>query len=122
MSNQVIDRPSIIDAAPKFFTDDNEEIGNDNSFPAAVVMINLGGGKYAAINLTTSDPVDPMTVNFLVCFATEDEASLWEIAHFTGDKVTKEFQEARDIAVSKENIHGLALMQNSTAVNIHWVR
>jgi hypothetical protein len=122
--SQVIDRPDILNA-PKFFDDldtsDKDELGNDPNFPDAVIMIGLGGGKYCAINLTTSGP-DPMTVNFLVCFATDKEAEIWESSHMTGEHVNKEFQEAREIAVSKSNIHGLALIVGGQARHIHWVR
>ena len=115
---QVIDRP-------KFFEDldtsDKSELGNDPNFPDAVVMLSLGGGRYAAINMTTSGP-DPMTVNFLVCFTTDKEAEIWEAAHMTGEHVNKEFQEAREIAVSKPNIHGLALQVGGVSRHVHWVR
>lgn len=121
---QVIDRPSILDA-PKFFEDldtsDKSELGNDPNFPDAVVMLSLGGGRYAAINMTTSGP-DPMTVSFLVCFATDKEAEIWEQQYMTGEHVNKEFQEAREIAVSKPNIHGLALQVGGVSRHVHWVR
>lgn len=102
-------------------TQDKDTLGNDPSFPDAVIMLSLGGGKYAAVNTTTPGP-DPMTVGLLVCFATEKEAETWEAQYMTGDKVTKEFQEAREIAVSKSNIYGLALTEAARTVAIHWVR
>jgi len=114
----ILDQPSFIE---DINTQDKDTLGNDPSFPDAVIMLSLGGGKYAAVNTTTPGP-DPMTVGLLVCFANEKEAELWESAYMSGEKVSKEFQEARDIAVSKSNIYGLALTQAARTVAIHWVR
>jgi len=124
MATETINPPGIMDA-PQFFedmfTDDKDEIGNDPIFPDAVIMLSLGGGKYCAVNCTTTGP-DPMTVGCLVCFANEKEAEIWEEKYMSGEKVNKEFQEARKIAIDKPNIAGLALQKNATTVNIHWVR
>lgn len=122
----ILDMPSILDGAPKFFddleTDDKNELGNDPNFPDAVIMIDLGGNKFAAVNITTTGP-DPMTVSGLVCFANDKEAELWESKwKLTGNRVSKSFQEARELAISKSNIHGLALQQNAETAHIHWVR
>lgn len=121
---EVIDLPGIIDA-PKFFDDldtsDKDVLGNDPNFPDAVIMISLGGGKFAAVNVTTPGP-DPMTVGCIACFASEKEAEIWEALYFTGEKVSKDFQEAREIALGKSNIHGLALQKGGISVHIHWVR
>lgn len=125
MSNhQVIDRHDLIQA-PKFFedlgTDDDDILDDGSNFPDAVIMISLGGGRYGAMHVTTTGP-DPMTVNVLVCFATEAEAEIWETANMSGEQVNKDFKEARDIAISKPNISGLALMVNAIPRSIHWVR
>ena len=117
-------RPDVL-TMPKFFEDlktsDENDLGNDPDFPDAVIMLSLGGGKFCAINATTTGP-DPMTVNFLVCFATDKEADNWESVHMKGEHVNKEFQEARQIAVSKPNIYGLALIVSGQIKHIHWVR
>lgn len=97
-------------------------MGGDSNFPDAVIMITLGGGKFAAVNVTTAGP-DPMTVGALVCFATEKEVDIWEAKwKLTGTKINKSFQEAREIAISKPSIHGLALVENAETKHIHWVR
>ncbi len=108
----------------KFFIQDKSLLGNDESFPDSVIMIHVQDGQYAAANLTTNPP-DPMTVNFLLCFATEEKANEWKQAFFSGhntENQTKEFQEARDIAVKKPNISGLLLWQSETEQRLHWVR
>jgi hypothetical protein len=117
--------PATLDTPPSFLddldTEDNTVLGNDPSFPDAVIMLSLGGNKFAAVNVTTIGP-EPMTVGLLVCFATEQEAEIWEAQYMTGEHVNKEFQQARDIAVSKPNVYGLALQQGARTVSIHWVR
>jgi hypothetical protein len=100
----------------------NDVLGGDESFPDAVVMISLGGGRFAAVNATTPEP-DPMTVGLLATFASEQEAEAWGANYdLTGDLVTKTFEEAREIAVSKPSVHGLGLQQGERTVAIHWVR
>jgi hypothetical protein len=84
-------------------------------------MLFLGNDKYAAVNTVTTGP-DPMTVNCLVCFASEKEVEVWEAKYMTGEQVTKSFQEARELAISKPTIHGLALQVNGETRHIHWVR
>lgn len=119
-----IETPTI-DKIPEFFsdlfTDDKDELGNDSNFPDAVIMLFLGNDKYAAVNTVTTGP-DPMTVNCLVCFASEKEVEVWEAKYMTGEQVTKSFQEARELAISKPTIHGLALQVNGETRHIHWVR
>jgi hypothetical protein len=103
-------------------TRDDDLLGGDDAFPDAVVMISLGGGKFAAVNATTTGP-DPMTVGLLAVFASEKEAEKWEaVYNLTGERVTKTFQEARELAVSKPSIYGLGLQQEARTVAIHWVR
>ncbi len=115
MSIELLDNP--VDIGTK----DIDLLGGDDSFPDAVIMIDLGGGRFGAVNATTTGP-DPMTVGMLAVFATEKEAEIWEGIYFTGNKVNKTFQEAREIAVSKPNIYGLALQRNGNTAAIHWVR
>jgi len=120
----IIDLPGIIDA-PKFFddldTEDKDILGNDSNFPDAVIMLRRDDGKYCAVNVTTPEP-DPMTVSALVCFATDKEAEFWEAKYMTGEHVNKSFQEARDLCISKNNIHALALQVNGETQHLHWVR
>lgn len=102
-------------------TENSNQLGNDDNFPDAVIMIELGG-KYAAVNLTTHGP-DPMTVGALVCFATEKEAELWEqVFNLSGARVSKTFDEARALAISKPAVHALALQVAAQTRHIHWVR
>lgn len=116
--NPTLTPPSFLESLD---TDDKDVLGNDSNFPDAVILIGVGGGRYAAVNCTTDGP-DPMTVALLVCFATEKEAEIWEAIYFDGEKVNKEFQEARDIALSKSNIYGLALQEAGVTKHIHWVK
>jgi hypothetical protein len=100
----------------------DEILVNDSGFPDSIMMIGLGNGKYAAINATTPPP-DPMTVGLLAVFASEEEISKFNaIYDLGGDNVTKKFEEAREIALSKTAIHGLALQENGKTIMIHWVR
>jgi hypothetical protein len=103
-------------------TRDDDLLDGDDSFPDSLVMISLGGGKFAAVNVTTSGP-DPVTVGLLAVFASEKEAEKWETVYgLTGKRVTKTFTEARELAVSKPSIYGLGLQQEASTVAIHWVR
>jgi hypothetical protein len=112
----------LLDPEKLFSTDDNDELGGDDSFPDAVIMIELGSGRYAAVNATTKGP-DPMTVGLLATFPTEEEADIWEKKYLlSGNRVNKSFQEAREIAIGKPAIHGLALQTAAHTVAIHWVR
>jgi hypothetical protein len=115
MAIELIDNPLGIG------TDDKDRLGGDSSFPDAVIVIELGGGRYGAVNASTPAP-DVMTVGLIACFATEKEAEIWEEKYFSGNKVSKTFEEAREIATSKPNIYGLALQRNANTAAIHWVR
>lgn len=100
----------------------DDVLGAPGDFPNALIMISLGGGKYAANNATTPGP-DPMDVNILVVFTTEEEAEKWEAKwKLTGEHVSKNFEEARAIALSKSNVFGLGLQINANTAIIHWVR
>ena len=103
-------------------TKDNDELGGDDSFPDAVTLIDLGGNRFGAVNTTTVGP-DPMTVGLLACFASDAEADKWEtVFKLTGERVSKTFQEARDIAIGKPSIYGLGLQVDAQTRAIHWVR
>jgi hypothetical protein len=103
-------------------TENTLEMENPSDFPDAVLMISLGSDKYAAIN-TTTPGADPMEVNLLVVFPNDEEADVWEKTwKLTGTRVSKKFNEARDIAVSKPNVAGLGLQINARTASIHWVR
>ena len=110
--------------APTFLSDtkDNTDLGGDSNFPDALIMLEQGDGKYLAVNATTPGP-DPMTVNLLACFTNEKDAEAFQQTYeMTGTQVDKNFEEAREIAISKPLVHLLALQANGTTVYIHWVR
>jgi len=103
-------------------TQDDEMLDIPSDFPDAVIMISLGGNMYAGVNSATTGQ-DTMEVNLLAVFANDKEAEIWENQwQLTGERVTKEFHEARDIAISKPNVHGLGLQVNGNTSVIHWVR
>ena len=112
----IADIDSIID------TEDQDLLGTPDDFPEALIMISLGNNRYAAVNATTPGP-DPMVVNVLAVFASEQQASMWEqIWKLSGEHVNKQFQEARDIARSKPDIWGLGLQINGNTGKIHWIK
>lgn len=113
---------SVIDIDKLIDSQDSDMLDTPGDFPDAVIMISLGAGKYAAVNATTNGP-DPMDVNIIVVFANDNEAEIWEQKwQATGDRVTKKFTEARDIAIRKPNVYGLGLQVNANTAAIHWVR
>lgn len=113
---------SVIDIDKLIDSKDSDVLNTPGDFPDAVIMISLGGGKYAGMNATTNDP-EPMEVNVLAVFANDKEAEIWEKKwQLTGERVNKKFNEARDIAISKPNVYGLGLQVNANTAVIHWVR
>ena len=91
-----------------------------HKFPKELILIFLGGSKYAANNGTTPEGVD---VNGLATFMNSEEALIYqEKCGLTGDLVRKTFAEARDIALSKTNIQALFLMIGTSIADIHYVR
>lgn len=113
---------SVIDIDKLMGTQDNDTLDTPGNFPDAVTMISLGGGRYAAVNTTTTG-VDTMEVNLLVVFANDKEADIWEQKwQLTGERVSKKFNEARNIAIKNPTIHGLGLQVNANTAVIHWVR
>lgn len=102
--------------------EDESQLADDSGFPTSVILIALGGGRYAAVNATTPGP-DPMTVGLLATFADETQVTLWQEAWgLTGDLETMEFERAREIALSKPSIYGLGLQVQGQTAHIHWVR
>ncbi|MBS1722716.1 MAG: hypothetical protein JSS66_06875 [Armatimonadetes bacterium] len=111
-----------------FVPEDQDEFGIPGGWPDSLILLSLGGGKYAGVGATTTGP-DPMEVMLIAVFPSEKEAELYEeIWDMTGDKVTKTFEEARQIAVSKDGlngrtkVHGMGLQEQGNTVLIQWVR
>jgi hypothetical protein len=103
-------------------TEADDLLKSFDEFPEEVYMISLGNSYYAAVNATTPPP-DPMTVGLLAVFASEEEITKFTDAYgLSGYNVKKKFEEAREIAVNKPKIHGLALQENASTKKIHWVR
>jgi len=96
-------------------------LGSVGSFPERVYLLFAGEGKYACNNATTPDG---MIVNGLACFPDPDEATTYMAlaAGLNGEIVSKTFEEAREIAKSKEVLDCLFLFAAGAIVEIHFVR
>ena len=114
----VLDRPGIvIDENP------GETLGSDIGWPSSISMIYLGNAKYAAVNVGNVGGQDGVEGNFLACFESQEDVDAFEVKyHFGGQVVQKSFSDAREIAVMKDNIHGLSLQRDAQSVQLHWVK
>ena len=112
--------PNVLDK-PTFFELDEGLMEGFGGFPGNVFLIQVGEGKFAANNATTPDG---QNINGLACFPTEIAATLYQgmLSGLSGEIVTKTFEEARGIAVSKPILHCLMLFVDGKIVDIHWVR
>lgn len=96
-------------------------LGGFGGFPDHIYLISVGDGKYAANNATLPDGE---SINGLACFPTLDDATTYMglLAGLSGDTVKKTFEEARQIAKSKEVLHAMFLFDGGRIVEIHFVR
>lgn len=112
--SQIIDTPgsSILD---------DIELGGFGGFPGKVYLINVGGDKYACNNATVSDG---QVLDGLATFPDPDEATTYMglLAGLNGEIVSKKFEEAREIAISKPKLTCLFLFQGGKIVEVHYVR
>lgn len=90
-------------------------------FPNKLFMISAGDDKYAANNATLPDG---QTIDGLATFPDADEATTYMslLAGLSGEIVSKTFEEAREIAVSKPRIMCLFLFVGGRIADLHWVR
>jgi hypothetical protein len=90
-------------------------------FPNQLFLISVGGGKYAANNASLPDG---QTVDGLATFPDADEATTYMgmLSGLSGDIVSKTFDEAREITVSKPRLMCMFLFAAGKIVDVHWVR
>jgi hypothetical protein len=100
---------------------EEELLGGFGGFPDRLYLISVGDGKYAANNATMSDGG---VVDGLACFPDPDEATTYMglLAGLSGEIVSKSFEEAREIAISKPKLNCLLLFSGGRIVEIHFVR
>ena len=112
--------PEILDRPDEIVLDEGM-LGGFGGFPDRVYLINCGGDKYAANNATLPDG---QKVDGLATFPDPDEAMTYMglLAGLSGDIVSKTFEEAREIAISKPKIQALLLFSRGVIADVHWVR
>jgi hypothetical protein len=100
-----------------------EDVLDDLGFPESLILIHLGAERYAAVNVTPDPQREPgWTINALAAFIDMEEATIFEMKHkLKGERINKTFREAREIAVSKENIQAIAIQRNGTTFQLHYV-
>lgn len=114
----VLDRPGVV-----IEENPGETLGSDIGWPSSISMIYLGNSKYAAVNVGNVNGQDGVEGNFLACFESQEDVTAFEAKyHFGGQVVQKSFSDAREIAVSKPNIHGLSLQRDAMSAQLHWVK
>lgn len=114
----VLDRPGVV-----IGENPGEALGSDAGWPNSISMIYLGNAKYAAVNVGNVGDEQGIEGNFLACFESQQDVDALEAKyHFGGEVVQKSFSEAREIAVSKPNIHGLSLQRDAMSAQLHWVK
>lgn len=114
MAIELLDNPLITSL-------EEDMMGSFGSFPEEIYLIDMGDGKFACNNATTPDG---MTVNGLACFPSPDDATTYmgDLAGLSGKIKKSSFQEAREIAKSKEVLDCLFLFAGNRIVEIHFVR
>ncbi len=96
-------------------------LGGFGGFPDKVYLIGVGGERYAANNATLPDG---QTVDGLATFPDPDEATTYMglLAGLNGEIVSKTFEEARNITISKPRLMCMFLFAGGRIVDVHWVR
>lgn len=112
--------PNILDR-PTFTPFEEIELGGYGSFPDKLFLISPAEGKYAANNVTLPDG---QNVDGLACFPSPDDATTYMglLAGLNGEIVSKSFEEAREIALSKPKLSCLLLFVDGRIVEVHYVR
>lgn len=103
-------------------TIEREKLGGFGAFPENILLISIGGGKYAC-NCGHSIP-DKMPVDGLACFPTQEDATIYMSlpAGLSGETVPKTFNEAREIAKSKPHLNCLMLFVEGKIRALHWLK
>jgi hypothetical protein len=114
MSQPTIDSPGGL-------TLDESLLGGFGGFPDRVYLISVGENKFAANNVTLPDG---QNVNGLACFPSGDDATTYMglLAGLSGEIVSRSFEEAREIAISKPVLSCLLLFDGGRITDVHWVR
>lgn len=112
--------PDVIDS-PIGIQLDESMLEGFGGFPNQLFLISAGGDKYAANNATLPDG---QTIDGLATFPDADEATTYMslLAGLSGEIVSKSFEEAREIAVSKPRLMCLFLFVAGRIADVHWVR
>lgn len=110
-----------LESAPDSIVLEDSLLGGYGGFPEQVFLISPDGEKYAANNVTLPDG---QNVNGLAAFPSRDDASVYQgmLAGLSGDIVSKSFEEARQIAVSKPILSCVLLFHENHIVDICFVR
>lgn len=103
----------MIETVDRPVTDETIDIVGFDEFPESLFMVRLGEtDKYGALGVTTTGP-EKLNAQLLATFRKEDHAKSFIDKYGVGDTaVEKTFDEAREIAVSKHYVHGLALVED----------
>jgi len=96
-------------------------LGGFGGFPDKLFLIGVGGDKYAANNASLPDG---QSVDGLATFPDADEATTYMglLAGLSGEIVSKTFEEAREITISKPRLACMFLFAAGKIVDVHWVR
>jgi len=96
-------------------------LGGFGGFPDKLYLIGVGGERYAANNATLPDG---QAVDGLATFPDPDEATTYMglLAGLNGEIVSKTFEEARKITISKPRLMCMFLFAGGKIVDVHWVR
>ncbi|MBN9500709.1 MAG: hypothetical protein BGO01_16380 [Armatimonadetes bacterium 55-13] len=112
--------PDLLDN-PLGTTLEESMLGGFGGFPDRLYLIGVGGDKYAANNASLPDG---QSIDGLATFPDPDEATTYMslLAGLSGEVVSKTFEEAREITLSKPRLSCMFLFRDARIVDIHWVR
>lgn len=98
-----------------------ELLGGYGGFPDQLYLISVGDNKFAANNITLPDEGK---ANGLATFPSPDDATSYMgmLAGLSGEIVSRSFEEARQIAISKPVLDCVLLFHDNHIVDICYVR
>lgn len=111
---ELLDKPATIPEKKKW-----EMKGSEFGLPDFFFVIHLGNNKYACNNITIEDPEGDIIVGGLACFEFKADAD-----HYvnSGELLMVSFEEAREIALSKESVSVLIFFKGNEIQGFHFVR